>query len=105
MCPGPARAPPSQHVVREARTWLPLAPARSRFPAVTTYDLAQLNIGRILAPLDSPELAGFVARLADINALADTAPGFVWRLQTEDGDATAFRPYADDRMLRICRCG
>jgi hypothetical protein len=66
---------------------------------MTRYHVAQLNIGRLLAPLDSPQLAGFVARLADINALADTTPGFVWRLATEDGDATAVRPYADDRIL------
>jgi hypothetical protein len=66
---------------------------------MTHYHLAQLNIGRLLAPLDSPQLAGFVARLADINALADAAPGFVWRLQTEDGNATAFRPYQDEHIL------
>jgi len=47
----------------------------------------------LLAPLDSPQLAGFVARLDDINALADSAPGFVWRLQTPEGNATA-RPLA-----------
>ena len=63
------------------------------------YHLAQLNIGRIRASLDSAQLAGFVARLADINALADAASGFVWRFQTEAGDATALRPYDDDRML------
>lgn len=63
------------------------------------YQLAQLNIGRLLAPLDSPQLAGFVARLVEINALAEAAPGFVWRFQTEDGDATALRPYDDDRVL------
>jgi hypothetical protein len=44
-------------------------------------------------------MAGFVARLPDINAVADASPGFVWRLQTEDGDATAVRPYADARIL------
>ena len=44
-------------------------------------------------------MAGFVAQLATINSLADGSPGFVWRLQTEDGDATAVRPYADDRIL------
>ena len=66
---------------------------------MTNYRLAQVNIGRVLAPVDSPELSGFVSRLADINALADSAPGFVWRLQTEDGDATAYRPYDDDRIL------
>jgi hypothetical protein len=63
------------------------------------YHLAQVNIARLVAPLDSPELAGFVARLADVNALADRASGFVWRLQTEEGDATALRPYEDDRIL------
>jgi hypothetical protein len=63
------------------------------------YHLAQLNIGRIVAPLESPQLAGFVARLDEINALADRAPGFVWRFQTEEGDATAVRPFDDDRVL------
>jgi Domain of unknown function (DUF3291). len=70
-----------------------------------TYHLAQLNIGRILAPLDSPQLAGFVARLDEINALAEAAPGFVWRFQTEDGNATALRPYEDDRILVNFSCG
>jgi hypothetical protein len=45
------------------------------------YHLAQVNIGRMRAPLDSPEMAGFVAALEPVNALADAAPGFVWRLQ------------------------
>jgi heme-degrading monooxygenase HmoA len=63
------------------------------------YLLAQLNIGRIVAPLDSPQLAGFVNRLDEINALADRAPGFVWRFQTAEGDATALRPFDDDRIL------
>jgi len=51
------------------------------------------------APIDSPLLAEFVAGLEPINALADAAPGFVWRLQTEAGDATAIRPYDDDRIM------
>jgi heme-degrading monooxygenase HmoA len=49
--------------------------------------------------MDGPVMAGFKAALEPINALADEAPGFVWRLQTEDGDATAIRPYEDDRMM------
>ena len=61
--------------------------------------LAQLNIGLPVAPVTEPVLAGFVAALEPVNALADAAPGFVWRLQTEDGDATAIRPYDDDRLL------
>jgi hypothetical protein len=68
-------------------------------PAMPDYQLAQLNIGRIVAALDSPQLAGFVARLEEINALADGAPGFVWRFQTAAGDATALRPFDDDRIL------
>ncbi len=63
------------------------------------YHLAQLNIGLPIEPVDSQRLAGFMAQLEPINALADAAPGFVWRLQTEDGDATAIRPFADDRLI------
>jgi len=62
------------------------------------YHLAQINIGRLLAPLDDPVMADFVANLDPINALADKAPGFVWRFQTEEGNATAVRPYEDDRI-------
>lgn len=63
------------------------------------FQLAQVNIARARGAMDDPVMAGFVANLAGINALADRSPGFVWRLQTEDGDATAIRPYADDRIL------
>jgi hypothetical protein len=62
------------------------------------YHLAQVNIGRAVAPMDSPEMAGFVSQLKPINALADSSPGFVWRLQTEAGDATAIQPYDDPRI-------
>jgi hypothetical protein len=64
-----------------------------------TFDLAQLNVARFKAPLDDPLMAGFVAALDPINALADGWPGFVWRLQTEDGNATAIRAFDDDLML------
>ena len=64
------------------------------------YHLAQVNIGRVQAPVEDPLMAGFVARLDEINALADRSPGFVWRLQTPVGNATYFRPYPeDDRIL------
>jgi heme-degrading monooxygenase HmoA len=49
--------------------------------------------------MDDPVMADFQAALDPINALADGAPGFVWRLQTEDGDATAIRPYEDERVM------
>jgi hypothetical protein len=61
--------------------------------------LAQVNIGRARGAMDEPVMREFVARLVEINALADGSPGFVWRLQTEDGDATALRPYPDERVL------
>jgi heme-degrading monooxygenase HmoA len=63
------------------------------------FHLAQVNIGRPLEPLHSARLRGFVEMLEPINAVADAAPGFVWRLQTEDGDATAIRPFEDDQMI------
>ena len=53
----------------------------------------------MVAPLDDPLLAGFVARPEDINALTDSSPGFVWRFATATGDATALRPYDDERIL------
>jgi heme-degrading monooxygenase HmoA len=61
-----------------------------------SYVLAQVNIGRLRAPLDSPALAGFVAALDPVNAAADGAPGFVWRLQTEDGNATGILAFEWD---------
>ena len=63
--------------------------------------LAQLNIARMKYPLESPEMAGFVARLEDVNALADAAPGFVWRLQTDDGDATAIDYFGADMLVNM----
>jgi hypothetical protein len=65
----------------------------------TRFQLAQVNIGRTRGEMTEPVMAGFVAHLPEINALADQSPGFVWRLQTEDGDATAVRPYEDTRIL------
>lgn len=61
--------------------------------------LAQLNIATMKAPLDDPVMKGFVDLLDEINALADASPGFVWRLQTEEGDATSIRAFDDDMLL------
>ena len=67
---------------------------------MTDHHLAQLNVGRLRGPLDSPAVAGFVALLEPVNALADAAPGFVWRL-TDDGgqDATGLRLGGADDVL------
>src|SRR5262249_47123454 len=61
------------------------------------FVLAQVNIGRLRAPLDSPQLAGFMAAPDPVNARADARRGFVWRLQTEDGNATAVRAFEWDQ--------
>jgi len=66
---------------------------------MTGYQLAQLNIGVIKGPMDSPVMADFAANLDRINALAESMPGFVWRLQTEAGDATSIRPFENENML------
>jgi hypothetical protein len=60
------------------------------------FELAQVNIGRLTAPVDSPVLAGFMAALDPVNAAAEQAPGFIWRLQTEDGNATAIQAFEWD---------
>jgi heme-degrading monooxygenase HmoA len=63
------------------------------------FHLAQVNIGLPIEPVESELLRGFVEMLEPVNALADAALGFVWRLQTEDGDATAIRAFEDDRLI------
>jgi len=61
--------------------------------------LAQVNVAIPREPIDSPALAEFVELLEPVNALADSSPGFVWRLQDESGDATSIRPFEDERIL------
>ena len=63
------------------------------------FHVAQVNIGIPVAPVDSPQLADFMALLDPINAVADGAPGFVWRLQTEEGNATSIRAFDDERII------
>ena len=64
------------------------------------YHVAQISIGRIVAPLDDPQIAGFIAQLDSVNALADAAPGLVWRLETASGDATEI-PCNDDPFFLL----
>jgi hypothetical protein len=63
------------------------------------WHLAQLNVGRSLEPLDTPTMQGFMEALDPINALADVAPGFVWRLQTDEGNATDIKAIPDDPLF------
>jgi hypothetical protein len=63
------------------------------------FHLAQANVARMRAPLDDPIMEGFRSQLDRINAIADRSPGFVWRLQTDEGNATAIRASDDERIL------
>lgn len=63
------------------------------------WHLAQVNVGRLRAPQGEPQVAEFFAQLDAINALADAAPGFVWRLQGEGNDATDLRPTPDPLFI------
>jgi Domain of unknown function (DUF3291) len=65
------------------------------------FELAQLNVARMKDSIDSPLLADFVANLDRINAIAENTPGYVWRLQTDDGNATALRPFGDDMLVNL----
>lgn len=63
------------------------------------YNLAQINIALMKAPLQDPIMAEFATALDEVNAIADKSPGFVWRLQTSSGNATDIRAYPDSKML------
>ncbi|HET7585868.1 MAG TPA: DUF3291 domain-containing protein [Gemmatimonadaceae bacterium] len=68
---------------------------------MSSYELAQLNIAVMKEPLDSPKMADFVANLDRINALAESSPGFVWRLKTDEGNSTALRPLGEDTLVNM----
>ncbi|MEE1757224.1 DUF3291 domain-containing protein [Streptomyces sp. SP18CS02] len=64
-----------------------------------SYELAQVNIARLSFPLDSPELKDFVDALDPVNATADAADGFLWRLESEGGDATDIAVFEDEWLI------
>lgn len=63
------------------------------------YQLAQINIGRMLGPIDSPVMKDFVSNLDPVNALAENSPGFVWRLKSDNNNATSIRIFDDDFLI------
>lgn len=63
------------------------------------WHLAQINVGRLVAPADDPRVAPVFAALDRIDEVADLAPGFVWRLQSESGNATDIKPTDDPRFI------
>ena len=66
---------------------------------MSDWHIAQLNVARLRQPIDAPETAGFVANLDPVNAIADAAPGFVWRLQDDSGNATSIHTSDDPRFI------
>lgn len=64
------------------------------------FHLAQINISRLVAPIDDPRIAEFVARLDEINELAESSPGFVWRLKDDSNSAVNIQPF-DDPMIIV----
>ena len=66
---------------------------------MTDFHLAQINIAQARDAMESAVMKGFVDRLDEINELADVSAGFVWRLQTEEGDATAIQAFDDPAMI------
>lgn len=67
------------------------------------FHLAQCNVGRVLQPLEHEDMAEFVAALDPINAIAESSPGFVWRLKDDDGQSSSYVdiPGSDDPLLII----
>ncbi len=63
------------------------------------YHLAQINIAQAQDEMDTPTMQGFVNRLEEINSIADNADGFIWRLQSEEGDTTSIRVFDDPLLL------
>jgi hypothetical protein len=68
---------------------------------VSGFHLAQINVARFRAPVTDPSNAGFVAQLDGVNAAADAAAGFVWRLTGAGNNATDIRPDANDPLMAL----
>ena len=61
--------------------------------------LAHINIGMLKAPIDDPMITDFAKNLDKINAIAEAAPGFIWRLKDENNNATSFNPYNNELIV------
>ena len=68
---------------------------------MSNYQLAEINVALLKAPLDSPQLKDFVDNLDRINALAESSPGFVWRLKGDGNDATSLRPLGENVIVNM----
>jgi hypothetical protein len=66
---------------------------------MNSWHIAQMNVGTTLFPLEDPRIAEFMARLDEVNALADASPGFIWRLQSASGNATDIKVSDDPNFI------
>jgi hypothetical protein len=69
--------------------------------SMASHHIAQLNIAKMKYSIDSAEMADFVDQLDAVNGLADASPGFIWRLQTDDGDATGIDYFGSDQLVNM----
>ncbi len=65
-----------------------------------SHHLAQINVGRLVAPIDDPQISEFVAQLDMVNQLAESSAGFIWRLQSAAGNATDL-PFNEDPFMIV----
>lgn len=63
------------------------------------YQLAHINIARMLAPKTDPIMQDFINNLGRINRLAELTPGFVWRLRDEAIPAADEHVFEDDMII------
>ena len=66
---------------------------------MSKYHLAQLNIAQARAPLDDEIMADFVARIEEINNLAEQSEGFVWRFDPDPSDDTNVRVFNNSALV------
>ncbi len=66
---------------------------------MSDFHLAQINIARFRLAADDPHIEAFVSQLDAVNALADDSPGFIWRLQGEEGNAMTIQAFEDTSLL------
>ena len=71
----------------------PHAAGTRTYDALVDLQLAEINIATLVAPLDDPQIDDFRNAVDEVNAIAEAAPGFVWRLQTDEGNATAIQAF------------
>ena len=74
---------------------------RPRWVVAAGWEIAQLNVGRAVSPLDEAPMVDFMARLDEINALAQRSPGFVWRLQGDGGNNTDYKVDDGDPLFIV----